>query len=108
MALASPQITWLSQVSTNHHPATIWAPEGVEVKAYQRLMSAKPMLCHLRLRHARGHVSDRQPHSHASAPGTNTAVQEYLERFGSHRAQEALDDKAAGYFTAVMADAAHT
>ncbi|MET8346762.1 DUF6082 family protein [Streptomyces microflavus] len=108
VALASMQITWLSQVSTNGDLAAIWKPAGLDVPAYQRMMTANRMLCQLTLRHRLGFVSERQLHFFASKIGENEAVREYLKRFGSLRAEEAAEDRDAAHFTAVLIDAAQT
>ncbi|MCD9904607.1 DUF6082 family protein [Streptomyces sp. MT29] len=108
VALASLQITWLSQVSTNDDLAAAWKPADLEVEEYKRMMTANRMLCQLRLRHKLGVVSERQLRFFASALGENKAVQEYLKRFGSHRAEEAAEDTGAAHFTAVLLDAVNT
>ncbi|MFB7403364.1 DUF6082 family protein [Streptomyces rubiginosohelvolus] len=106
VALSCIQIDWLSAVSTDDDLARIWAPEGVDPETYKSLMSANRMACQLSLRDRLGFVSERQLRFYADSLARTKAFRDYMERFGSTRAEEAVGDERASHFTSVLIDAA--
>ncbi|MEV2264080.1 DUF6082 family protein [Streptomyces anulatus] len=105
--LAGHQIEWLSQVSANADLAEMWAPVGVEARAYQEYMTANRMFCQLSLRNRLGFVTERQLPFHASALMNVEACRRYWARFAAVREEEAIGDEVAEKFNAAMHIAFH-
>ncbi|MFD3815137.1 DUF6082 family protein [Streptomyces rubiginosohelvolus] len=106
VVLSAIQIEWLSAVSTNQELAEIWAPDDMNATTYMGLMSANRMACQLSLRDRLGLVSDRQLRFYADSLAKTKAFRDYMRKFGSDRAEEAVGDKRASRLTSVLIDAA--
>lgn len=108
IAAARVQMDWLSQVATDHDLARLWAPEGVTVEEYMRLMHANRQLCAVSLRDRLGLVTEEQRDLFASMLMDNPTVRAYWVRYGGLRAEEAAAarDERAVTLTAVLDRAA--
>lgn len=98
------QIDWLSRASSDPLEAAFWAPQGVEPKTYQQMLSGNRSLCQLSLRHRLGLVSRRQLALYADKLMASDTCRAYWERFGSHREREA-ESRAERQFAQAMKDA---
>ncbi|MEV4907058.1 DUF6082 family protein [Streptomyces albidoflavus] len=105
---ARVQMDWLSQVSTNHDLAKLWAPEDVDPEEYMKLMHANRLLCGFSLRDRLGLVTDEQRDLFASELMKNKAIRAYWDRFRGLRIEEAATarDGRALAFTAAFDRAA--
>lgn len=100
--LASNQLDWLAQMSTNPDLAKLWAPEDMDVKEYMQLLNANQLICTLSLRDRLGFVRDGQLPFFASMVMNSDVCRRYWARFGDFRAQEAEGDERAEHFTEVL------
>ncbi|MFE5652067.1 DUF6082 family protein [Streptomyces cyaneofuscatus] len=105
-ALSRVQIDWLSRASSDPLEAAFWAPEGIEPKQYQQMLSGNRSLCQLSLRHRLGLVSRRQLALHGDKLMATETGRAYWQRFGSYREAEAeTGSRVERQFTQAMKDA---
>jgi hypothetical protein len=104
--VARNQLDWLAQTSTNADLAKLWAPEGMEVEEYMRLLTANQLICALSLRDRLGFVREGHLPFFASVVMSSDVCRRYWHRFGALRAQEAEGDERAEHFTRVLDRAA--
>ncbi|MFD3905714.1 peptide transporter permease SapC [Streptomyces sp. CB04723] len=104
-ALSRIQIGWLTRASQDEQEAARWAPEGVEPKQYQRMLSGNRMLCQLSLRWRLGLVTHRQLKLYADQLMMNVTCRDYWKQFHSYREAEAQGNKRDEAFNHAIGDA---
>ncbi|MGG7574123.1 DUF6082 family protein [Streptomyces sirii] len=105
VAVAQIQISRLTHLTSNPDLAASWAPAGMDAKEYVKILDANQQLCALSLRHKLGITRGRRLRFTAEWIMKHEIGRRYWEKFGSLRAEEAMDDSDAEEFTEVMNDA---
>ncbi|MGW2917699.1 DUF6082 family protein [Streptomyces angustmyceticus] len=105
IAVASIHQDWLTHLTTHPDLAELWAPKDLAPEQYVTLLNANQQIAGLQLRHRLGLVRGARLRFLAEYLMGREHCQQYWERFGGFRAQEALGDKPGEQFHEVMDDA---
>lgn len=103
--LSRIQIDWLARTSQDEQEAARWAPEGIEPKQYQRMLSGNRPLCQFSLRWRLGLVTRRQLDLFAGHAMESATCRDYWKQFGSLRVAEAVGDEKSEVFNQAIGDA---
>ena len=99
------QLEWLRHLATNPDAAQLWAPEGMPVDEYIRLLNVNHQMCMLSLKHRLGLLRGRPLRYCAAEVMRREAGRRYWENFGAIREAEADGDGCETEFTDAMHDA---
>ncbi|MER7986468.1 DUF6082 family protein [Streptomyces noursei] len=95
----------LTHLISHPHLAQDWAPEGMTMEEFARLLSENAQLVALSLRHRLGLLRGSQLRFVADAFMERPTGRLYWKHFGDFRAQEAVGDSCARRFTRALQDA---
>ncbi|MFD9206608.1 DUF6082 family protein [Streptomyces sioyaensis] len=105
IAVSSIHQDWLTHLTTHPDLAVLWAPKDLNAEQYVELLNANQQIAALGLRHRLGLARGARLRFLAEYLMGREHCQQYWERFGGFRAQEALSDKPGEKFHEVMDDA---
>ncbi|MGI5262361.1 DUF6082 family protein [Streptomyces angustmyceticus] len=105
IAVARIQLDRIRHLTAHPHLAESWAPSGMAVDKYVKLLDANYQLCAISLRHELGIVRGHRLDFVAKWFMKHEVGRQYWEEFGPLRAEEAAGDSDLEEFTEVMNDA---
>lgn len=99
------QLEWLRHLASHPEAAQVWAPEGMPVEEYIKLLHVNHQMCTLSLKHRLGLLRGRPLRYCADEVMRRAHGRRYWENFGPVREAEGDENPLDIEFTGVMHDA---